>query len=88
MPDESPAAAPAAPATAATVAQGDADETDAAEIIRLQQLLDAARARDKQRTTRIAELEDELHRLKQSLQPRPGRARVEADEDDDWFVKL
>lgn len=84
MPDESPAPpAPAEPpATAATVAGAEADETDAAEIVRLQQQLDAERARDKQRTTRIAELEDELHQLKQSLKPAPAKPEK------DWFDQL
>lgn len=88
MPDpenrETPAeaAAPEAPATAATVAAGDADETHAAEIVRLQAALEAERGSRKRDQTRVAELEDEIHQLKQAFKP-----AAKAD-DDDWFSRL
>ncbi|MFN0066291.1 MAG: hypothetical protein ACKVYV_01520 [Limisphaerales bacterium] len=88
MPDDpNPPAAPPAdpPDTAAAVAAGDADETDAAEIVRLQAALDAERGSRKKDQTRVAELEDEIHRLKAVLKPAaPKPAAV----DEDWFEQL
>jgi hypothetical protein len=89
MPDDpaAPPPPPEPPPAAAAVANGDADETEA----RIQQLegeLEDERAKRKRDQVRIAELDDELHRLKKAGLAAPKPAAKGDEEDDDWFERL
>jgi hypothetical protein len=88
VPDNAEAAPPGAPPeTARTVAGAEADETDAPELVRLQLALEAERGGRKRDQVRVAELEDELHRLKAAPRP-PAAPEPEPVTDDDWFRQL
>lgn len=61
-PEPTPAATP--PPAALAVSQSDVKESDAAELVELRRKLQETEAAKKAREVRVAELEDENHRLK------------------------
>lgn len=82
-PSPDPIPDPSPPSAAETVALGELSESDAGRQADLSAELDRERRARKQREIRVAELEDENHRLRQATHA-PSRRPVPAD----WFEEL